>query len=146
MIYTPLTRKAMKIAYDAHQGQMDCSGVPYIFHPYEVAEQLDTETRVCAALLHDVVEDTEVTLEQLSTEFPAEIIEILKLLTHDPKEDYFDYIRRIKANSDAVAVKLADIAHNSDESRQEGVETITDEKKLHWREKYRLARKILEEE
>lgn len=144
MIYTPLTRKAMKVAYDAHHGQLDCNGVPYIFHPYAVAEQMQTELTACAAFLHDVVEDTEVTIEELSLEFPKEVIEIVKLLTHDTNEDYFDYIRRIKSNSDAVAIKLADIKHNSNESRQNGVESITEEKKAQWREKYRLAKEILE--
>ena len=66
MIYTELTIKAMKTAYNAHMGQTDISGVPYIFHPYHLAEQMNTEETVCAALLHDVAEDTDITLEQLA--------------------------------------------------------------------------------
>ena len=66
MIYTPLTMKAMKIAYDAHHGQVDKSGVPYIFHPCHLAEQMTDEVSTCVALLHDVAEDTDVTLEQLA--------------------------------------------------------------------------------
>ena len=54
MIYTALTKKAMKVAYEAHHGQTDRSGTPYIFHPFHVAEQMDDELSVCAALLHDV--------------------------------------------------------------------------------------------
>ena len=58
MIYTPLTRKAMRIAYEAHHGQFDETGVPYVFHPFHVAEQMTDEITTCMALLHDVVEDT----------------------------------------------------------------------------------------
>ena len=68
MIYTPLTNKAMKLAYRAHHGQTDKCGQPYIFHPYHLAEQMKEEVTVCAALLHDVVEDTPVTIEQLKRE------------------------------------------------------------------------------
>ena len=65
MIYTPLTKRAAEIAYNAHMGQRDKAGMPYIFHPYHVAEQMKDEMTVCAALLHDVAEDTAVTLEDL---------------------------------------------------------------------------------
>ena len=58
MIYTPKTKKAMIIAYNAHNGQVDKSGIPYIYHPIHLAEQMDTETECIVALLHDVVEDT----------------------------------------------------------------------------------------
>ena len=69
MIYTALTKKAMKVAYEAHHGQTDRSGTPYIFHPFHVAEQMDDELSVCTALLHDVIEDTEITFEyELPTE------------------------------------------------------------------------------
>ena len=70
MIYTPLTNKAMRLAYAAHQGQTDQAGLPYIFHPFHLAEQMEDEISVCAALLHDVVEDTPITLEELEQEFP----------------------------------------------------------------------------
>ena len=76
MIYTPLTKAAMEIAYRAHHGQLDKSGVPYIFHPIHLAEQMVDEVTVCVALLHDVVEDTDITFEALEGEgFTAEIIE-----------------------------------------------------------------------
>ncbi|MDE6092769.1 MAG: HD domain-containing protein, partial [Ruminococcus sp.] len=81
MIYTKLTNKAMRIAYEAHNGQYDVNGVPYIFHPYHVAEQMNDEITVCTALLHDVAEDTDITIEQLEKEFPKEVTEALKLLT-----------------------------------------------------------------
>ncbi len=142
MIYTPLTNKAMKIAYQAHHGQVDKSGMPYIFHPAHLAEQMEDEISCCAALLHDVVEDTSVTMEELAREFPAEVIEVLKLLTHDDDTDYFDYVRAIKANPIAVKVKLADLAHNSDQTRCVGSD-LTPERLAHWRQKYQRAREIL---
>ena len=65
MVYTPLTIKAIKIAYKAHEGQYDQSGVPYILHPVHLAEQMTDETTTCIALLHDVLEDTALTLPDL---------------------------------------------------------------------------------
>ena len=64
----------MKIAYQAHEGQVDACGIPYIFHPFHLAEQMTDEATTCAALLHDVAEDTDVTLADLSKEFPKDII------------------------------------------------------------------------
>ena len=142
MIYTELTNKAMKIAYKAHHGQVDYNGIPYIFHPIHLAEQMDEEIACCAALLHDVAEDTDVTLEELAKEFPSEVMEVLKLLTHEEEADYFDYVRAIKANPIAVKVKLADIAHNSDQSRCVG-SGLSEEKLAYFREKYRKAQAIL---
>ncbi len=146
MIYTPLTIKAMQIAYKAHFEQLDVSGVPYIFHPYHVAEQMNDELTVCAALLHDVIEDTDITLEELEKNFPAKIIDVLKLLTHKKGEDYFEYIKRIKKNPAAKAVKLADIAHNCDFSRVNANNSVSQDRLEHWRNKYLAALKILEEQ
>lgn len=146
MIYTPLTKKAMKIAYDAHHGQTDKSGTPYIFHPMHLAEQMTTEAETCIALLHDVVEDTEVTLEDLAEDFPQQVIEALKLLTRADGTDYFDYIRKIRYNPLAKAVKLADLAHNSDETRLAGAEGVTEADILRWRTKYARAKEILQSE
>ncbi len=145
MIYTPLTNKAMKLAYVAHHGQVDQSGQPYIFHPYHLAEQMNDEITVCIALLHDVMEDTEVTYETLSKEFPKEIMDALLLLTHQKGVDYYDYVRAIKQNPYAKTVKLADIAHNADQTRMARCEQIQEEKLVYWREKYERARAILED-
>lgn len=142
MLYTPLTNKAMRIAYAAHHGQTDKSGQPYIFHPFHLAEQMTDEITVCAALLHDVAEDTDVTIEELEREFPPEVTQALRLLTHAPGTDYFDYIRAIACNPVAKAVKLADLAHNSDESRLVGCD-VPPEKIIYWREKYAEAKSIL---
>lgn len=142
MIYTELTCKAMRIAYTAHHGQVDKGGLPYIFHPYHLAEQMEDEISCCAALLHDVVEDTDVTMEDLAKEFPEEVIAVLKLLTHREGVPYFDYVRAMKGNPIAVKIKLADIAHNSDQSR---CPNLTEEQLLYFRNKYGKARAILTE-
>ena len=141
MIYTELTIRAMNLAYAAHHGQLDKGGVPYIFHPIHLAEGMDDEISTCVALLHDTVEDTDVTLEQLAKEFPREIVEAVDLLTHAEDVEYFDYIRAIKSNPVAVKVKLADLAHNGDPKR------ICNQGNAEKRNaKYAAARKILTEE
>ena len=118
MLYTELTIKAMRIAYEAHKEQYDKGGVPYIFHPYHIAEQLEEEYDICVALLHDVVEDTEVTLLDLENAgFPKEIVEAVGLMTRDKEVQYLDYVRKIKTNPIAKKVKLLDLAHNSDPTR-----------------------------
>jgi len=138
MIYTELTRKAMIRAYDAHQGQMDKVGVPYIFHPVHVAEQMETESETIAALLHDVVEDTDVTLGDLAEDgYPKDAIDAIAALTHEEGEEYYAYLDRVKQNPIAHKVKLADIAHNSDETRLASL-SMADATKL--REKYAKAR------
>ena len=83
MIYTELTIRAMNLAYTAHHGQFDKGGVPYIFHPIHLAEQMEDELSCCAALLHDVAEDTDITLEDLAAEFPPEVVGAVRLLTHE---------------------------------------------------------------
>ena len=142
MIYTEQTKKAMIIAYNAHHGQVDKSGVPYIFHPIHVAEQMETQEECIVALLHDTVEDTNITFEVLEKEFSATVIEALKLLTHDESIDYFDYVRKLKNNPIAKKVKLADLYHNSDITRMEN----PTEKDWKRKEKYHKAILILLEE
>ena len=135
MINTKMTREAMKIAYNAHYNQFDRAGVPYIYHPIHLAENMDSEIACVVALLHDVVEDTDITMEELEKTFPREVIEILKLLTHDKKVDYMEYIKRIKENEIARKVKIEDILHNADETR---LDSITEEDIIR-REKYKKA-------
>ena len=142
MLYTPLTCKAMQIAYAAHHGQVDKGGLPYIFHPYHLAEQMDDEVSCCAALLHDVAEDTDMTLEELEREFPREVMEVLSLLTHQKDVPYYDYVQAVKANPIAVKIKLADIAHNSDQTR---CPNLTPEQLAYFRDKYARAVAILTE-
>ena len=145
MIYTDLTNKALKIAYAAHDGQTDKAGMPYIFHPYHLAEQMDDEISVCVALLHDVAEDTAVTLESLAEIFPQEVMEPLRLLTHKKGDDYLEYVKALKQNPTAKKVKLADLAHNSDQSRFSGITGISEEMLVYFRKKYAAAKAILEE-
>lgn len=118
MIYTENTKKAMRIMFEKQKNQMGKDGVPYIFHPWHVAESMTDEKRTIVALLHDVVEDTEVTIEDLRREgFSEDIIEALTLLTHKEEMDYYAYIRKIRTNPIARDVKVADLMHNSDTSR-----------------------------
>lgn len=139
MINTKLTRKAMIIAYNAHQNQFDKANIPYIYHPIHIAEQMDTELECIVALLHDVVEDTDITLNDLEKEFPQEVIDLLKILTHDKKIDYIEYIKKVKTNPIATKIKIADLKHNSDITRLENI-TPTDLKRI---EKYKKALEIL---
>ena len=143
MIYTALTRKAMRIAYDAHNGQFDRSGLPYIFHPYHIAEKMDDELSVCVALLHDIVEDTPVTIDELEKEFPVEVTEAVLLLTHEKETPYLEYICNIKASPLALKVKLADLEHNSDFTRIPNA-SYEDIERL--RKKYESAKLILTSE
>ena len=141
MIYTGQTKKALRIAFDAHKNQVDKTGLPYVFHPYHLAEQMETESEVCVALLHDVVEDSDMTLDDLRLHgFSDNIMDALALLTHDGGVEYLEYIQRIKYNPLAKKIKLADLLHNSDESRVD----VVDEKMASRWEKYQEAIKILE--
>ena len=118
MIYTNLTKKALKICFNAHINQVDKTGLPYVFHPFHLAEQMNSEDEVCLALLHDTVEDSNITFEELIKEgFNENIINALKLLTHNDDTPYMEYIKRIKENPLAKRVKLADLYHNSDLTR-----------------------------
>lgn len=110
--------KAIQIALTAHAGQVDKAGKPYILHPIAVASMQDTEEGFIVGMLHDVVEDTYVTLPDLLKQgFSHEIVEAVELLTHAKDEDYMTYVKRIKGNKLAEKVKLADLKHNSDLSR-----------------------------
>ena len=144
MIYTALTKKALRLCFDAHKEQVDKTGMPYVFHPFHLAEQMTDEASTVCALLHDVVEDTDYTLEDLSKMgYPSEVIDVLRLLTHDPEVPYFDYVKAISVNPIAKQVKLADLAHNSDLSRMDGSEI--DEWSMARTEKYKKAIEMLSE-
>ncbi len=141
MLYTPLTKKAMQTAFEVHKNQVDKNGIPYIYHPMHLAERMCDENAICTALLHDVVEDGEITFEQLKSQgFGTEIIEALKLLTHEKGVPYMDYIEKIKSNTLATVVKLADLEHNSDLTR---LDVVVDEKALKRTEKYKKAIEFL---
>lgn len=144
MIYTPLTLKAMTIAYNAHHGQVDKCGAPYILHPVHLAEQMKDEYSCCAALLHDTVEDTSVTLEELAEFFPPEVVEAVRLLTHDKDTDYDEYVLAVRENPIAKAVKTADLTHNSDPERL-ALADVTPEKRTSLAEIYGRAKRLLAE-
>ncbi|MCQ4022796.1 GTP pyrophosphokinase [Ruminococcus sp. zg-924] len=140
MLYTKLTKKALNISFSAHKNQVDKSGMPYVYHPFHLAEQMDDEYSTCVALLHDVVEDTDITIEDLKSEgFPSEVINAIELMTHDDSIPYLDYVKIIKTNPIASKVKLADLKHNSDLSRLD----VVDNKAIERVEKYKKAINIL---
>ena len=134
---------AMHIAWVAHRGQLDKGGSPYIQHPLAVASKMETENEIITALLHDVVEDSDFTIHSLELlDFPKEVVDALKLLTHDPGVEYFDYILALKGNELAKKVKLADLEHNSRRDRLPDNPTEKDRKRL---KKYAHARELLED-
>ena len=140
MIYTPLTKKALRLCFDAHKEQTDKTGLPYVFHPFHLAEQMTDEMTTICALLHDIIEDTEYTLEDLEKMgFPSEVVEALRLLTHDERVPYMDYVRKISENPIAKAVKIADLRHNSDLSRLDEIDEYAKKRT----EKYKEALSLL---
>jgi (p)ppGpp synthase/HD superfamily hydrolase len=115
-------QRALEIAVTAHSGQHQKDGTPYALHPtIRLMFSLGNPNARILALLHDVVEDTDTTFEKIESEgFPAEIMEALRLLTHDPEDSYEAYIERIAINPLARAVKLADLTDNMDIRRIPG--------------------------
>ncbi|ROL78170.1 GTP pyrophosphokinase [Pseudomonas protegens] len=110
--------RAIAIAARAHAGQVDKGGAPYILHPLRVMLRLSEPRERLVAVLHDVIEDSPVTLEQLRGEgFSEEVLQALAALTKVEGEDYPEFIRRAAQNPLARRVKRADLAENSDLSR-----------------------------
>lgn len=139
-----LYKKAVIIAQEAHKGQLDKGGNPYIQHPLYVASQVDTMELKIVAVLHDTLEDSDMTANDLKKEgFPERIVDAIVMLTHEDgdEEAYLDYIRRVATNTMAAAVKKADLMHNMDMSR---IQKPT-EKDLKRRAKYEKAFGLLEE-
>ena len=135
--------RAIAIASQAHEGQVDKAGAPYILHPLRMMLSVDTPEARMAAVLHDVVEDTPITLDQLRGEgFPATVIEAVEALTKRPEEenDYEAFIRRVAPNPLARTVKLADLRDNCDMSRI-ALPTEKDRRRI---EKYKRAIQYLE--
>lgn len=140
MIYTDMTKKAIRLIFRAHAGQTDKCGLPYVCHPLHVAESMEDEVTCTAALLHDVVEDTDVTFEDLvEMGFTPEVLRIVRLLTHDPEVPYMDYVRRIKEDPQAAKVKLSDLRHNCDLTRIDHVA----QRDLDRVKKYKAAMELL---
>lgn len=130
---------ALEIAVQAHKGQVDKNGLPYILHPMNVAGRVDTVELKTIAILHDTIEDTFVTADYLLEKgIPQEIVDTVVLLTKPKAEQYESYLRRVKENPKAKAVKLADLAHNTSPERAEGLNEAR-------KQKYELAKRVLAE-
>ena len=130
------SEKAYEIAKKAHLGQVDKAGEDYIKHPEKVASFVKTDEEKAVAYLHDVIEDTELTLENLyEYDFSKEVIEAVDIITKKRGEDYQSYLNSVKKNKLARAVKLADLRHNSDLTR---LAKVT-EKDIKRKEKYQKA-------
>lgn len=113
-----MLEKAIQIAAKAHEGQKDKAGQPYILHPLRVMFRTNSEIERICAVLHDVIEDTPITLQMLRDEgFTPEVLNVLELLTKGSGESYDDFISRILTNETACRVKLADLADNMNLSR-----------------------------
>ena len=112
---------ALEIAMKAHKGQRDLDGKPVILHPLTVALKGNNESEIVAGLLHDVVEDTDWTFDDLlNAGISTEIVDALRLLIHSKDDDYLDYVRRIanSHNATAINVKCNDLEHNLDRGRK----------------------------
>ena len=116
--YNQLLELAIKVATEAHAGQVDKGGKPYINHPQAVAASLaNTEYRI-VAYLHDVCEDTSITFDDLKDMgFTYRIVNSIRLLTKNDELTYEEYLRRLRMDSCARAVKMADLKHNMDITR-----------------------------
>jgi (p)ppGpp synthase/HD superfamily hydrolase len=138
-----LVEKAIALAVEAHAGEVDKQGKPYILHPLHLMMQMETAEEMITAVLHDVVEDTALTLEDLRQQgFPEAVLDALALLTHDTAStSYEEYVAAIKPNPLACKVKLADLAHNMDVRRLPEM-GMKDYGRL---EKYRRAWDMLQE-
>ena len=132
----PMLELALSIATKAHRGQFDKAGIDYIEHLIFVASQVDSEEEKAVALLHDVIEDSSVTAEELlNAGLPETVVTAVQILSKKKGQDYQTYLKTVKSNPLARVVKLADLKHNSDLLR---LETITD-KDLERLEKYKKA-------
>lgn len=113
-----LIQKAIALAHQAHAQQVDKAGKPYIAHPLRVMANMETWQEKIVAVLHDAVEDSNLTLEDLhSAGFPQEVVEAIAAITKNTGEDYEVYLQRVMGNAIALKVKIADMTDNMDISR-----------------------------
>jgi (p)ppGpp synthase/HD superfamily hydrolase len=116
--YESLLQRAIAIAAKAHEGQVDKAGNPYLAHPLFVMENVNSIEEKIVAVLHDAVEDSELTLEQLRSEgFPEVLVSAIAAITKIEGEAYAAYLERVIANPIALRVKIADVTHNLDLGR-----------------------------
>jgi (p)ppGpp synthase/HD superfamily hydrolase len=119
-----MLNKMLVLATTRHAGQFDRGGNPYILHPLKVMYYLKSndEELQCIALAHDLVEDTDTSYDELrDMGFTERVIQGIAALTKVPGETYDQYKDRVKANPDAIKVKMADLRHNTDIRRLKGV-------------------------
>ncbi|MDD6267412.1 MAG: GTP pyrophosphokinase [Clostridium sp.] len=125
-----MLEKAIAIAVEAHRGQLDKAGQPYILHPMRVMLAGKTQAEMICGILHDVIEDTPISIEMLQAEgFSPEVLNALRLLTHDRKVPYQRYIEQLSADGLATQVKLYDLHDNMNRSRL-GILTVEDERRM----------------
>lgn len=132
-ISNPLIKKALIVATTAHLGRLDKGGHPFICHPISIAEKLTGTNEVVTALLHDVVEDTPLTLNDLRNDgFPEEVLVALDLLNHKKTDTYFDYYAKLQTNPLAYSVKLVDLEMNLDLNRLNWVRSKDAEREIRY--------------
>lgn len=135
-----MLEKAIEIAVEAHRGQIDKAGKPYILHPMRVMLAGKNEDEMICGILHDVVEDTPISLEMLQEEgFSKTVLDALALLTHDRSVPYQTYIEALTQNELAVRVKLYDLHDNLNRDRLSFL-TVEDERRM---EKYKKSQTYL---
>ena len=135
-----LIEKSLHIALRAHAGKTDKAGGEYILHPLRVMAKMKTDVERSVALLHDVIEDSDIKAEQLLAEgIPAEVVEAVVCLSKNENEDYQDFVARTKKNELAARVKIADIEDNIDVLRLPAL----DEYDLARVQKYHIAWQFL---
>jgi hypothetical protein len=137
-----MTKKALELSFQAHVNQRDKSGLPYVYHPFHLADQMRTEETACVALLHDVVEDGHFTLEELSREGMSDaVVRSVANMTHKKGIPYMDYVMGLRQDPVARVVKLADLRHNANLSRLDEP-TPADR---HRRVRYLIAQALLDD-
>ncbi len=137
-----LLEKAIALAGDAHAGQTDKAGRPYILHPLRVMMAMADDTDMVVAVLHDVIEDTDITTNDLREQgFPEEVVVAVDCLSRRDGEDYYDFVRRAITDPIACRVKRADLMDNMNTTR---LPAVTDKDK-HRMQRYQKALTILDE-
>ncbi len=139
----PIFERALALATLNHAGQVDKAGEPYVMHVIRVMQGVHDHDEKIIALLHDLIEDTTITVEDLmGFGFSQQTIHSVKLLTRDPKEDYMDYIKKLSHDRRARHVKLSDLRDNQDHTRLKN--PMTEESQIRLA-KYQKAEAFLRE-
>lgn len=136
--------RAISLATEVHAGQTDKARTTYIRHPLRVMAQMETEIERIVAVLHDVVEDSEYTLNDIQAEFDTDIRNAVEALTkrEDEQDDYMAFIERAAANPIATQVKLADLEDNMDLTRLDDVDDDVIEKQRQYHEAWKRLQRV----